>query len=215
MGGYFEKKLIELLPPFYRERDETGELQTFLEIPAKTLDDLKALIDAFPALFDIDGCQDRWLPFLGALVGHRFDPLENAARQRRQIREAIEIYRRKGTLPALRRTLADRGWQGQIEETFRRALRLNRRARLGISKLPGSIYSLGAYRVESGHVVPGLRDHLRFHHPAGTRAFFRQWLILVDSLELGGPAEGPWQAPAEVRRICWATPRPSWWATMP
>ncbi len=182
MAPYFEKKLIELLPPLYRERDETGDLEAFLKIPATTLDELKEHIDRFPDLFDVNRCEARFLPLLGEIVGHRFDPLADAEVQRREIREAIEIYRRKGTLLAIGRALADYGWRGRIEETFRQALRLNRRAVVGRSKLPGSIYSLGAYRVESDTVTPGLRDRLSFHHPAGTRAFFMQWLALLMSV---------------------------------
>ena len=117
------------------------------------------------------------------MVGHRFDPLTDAETQRREIREAIEIYRRKGTLPAIGRALAEDGWSGRIEETFRQALRLNRRGVVGRSKLPGRVYSLGAYRMISDTVAPGLRERLAFHHPAGTRVFFLQWLALVMSAE--------------------------------
>ena len=198
MDAYFEKKLVELLPPLYRERDETGDLESFLKVPAATLDELKELMDRLPELFDVERCEHRWLPYLGEVVGHRFDPRGDADRQRRQIREAIEIYRHKGTLPALGRALIDLEWRGRIEETYRQALRLNRRSVVGRAKLPGTIFSLGAYRVESDHVVPGLRDGLRFHHPTGTRAFFRQWLILLLSLELGAE---PLTA-RQIQRVC-------------
>ena len=182
MAPYFEKKLIEVLPPLYKERDETGDLEAFLSVAATTLDELKEHIDRFGDLFDVNRCDPRFLSLLGEVVGHRFDPLADAETQRRDIREAIEIYRRKGTLPAIGRALAEDGWSGRIEETFRQALRLNRRGVLGRSKLPGTIYSLGAYRVESDTVTPGLRDRLRFHHPAGTRVFFRQGLALLMSM---------------------------------
>ena len=118
MASYFEKKLIDLLPPLYRERDGSGDLQALLNVPAASLDELKELIDRFPELFDVDRCEDRFLPFLGEIVGHRFDPLADAQTQRKLIREAVEIYRRKGTIPAISRSLTDIGWQGGIEETF-------------------------------------------------------------------------------------------------
>ena len=70
-------------------------------------------------------------------------------RVRRLIREAIEIYRRKGTIPAIGRSLVDIGWEGRIEETFHKALRLNRRSVVGRAKLPGLIYSLGVYRIDA------------------------------------------------------------------
>jgi phage tail-like protein len=182
MSSYFEKKLIDLLPDLYRESDETGDLETFLKIPAATLDEIKLLIDRFPEIFNIDQCEDRFLPFLGQIVGHRFDPLVGAAVQRRLIREAVEIYRRKGTIPAVGRSLSSVGWQGRINETFREALRLNHRSTVGRTKLPGMIYSLGVYRIESDNIVQGLRSGLDFHHPAGTRVFFLQWLSSLLSM---------------------------------
>ncbi len=183
MSSYFEKKLIDLLPSLYRERDETGDLETFLKIPATNLDELKLLADRFPEIFDVDRCEDCFLPFLGEIVGHRFDPFSDAAVQRRLIREAVEIYRRKATIPAINRSLTDIGWQGRIDETFRTALRLNRRSTVGHAKLPGMIYSLGVYRIESDNIVQGLRSGLDFHHPAGTKVFFLQWLYSLLSME--------------------------------
>ncbi len=126
MSSYFEKKLIDLLPPLYRERDESGDLDAFLKVPAASLDELKVLAERFPEIFDVGRCEERFLPFLGEIVGHRFDPTVNTAAQRRLIREAVEIYRRKSTIPAIGRSLVDIGWVGRIEETFHKALRLNR-----------------------------------------------------------------------------------------
>jgi len=185
MASYFGKKLIDLLPPLYRERDGSGDLQTLLNVPAASFDEIKELIDRFPELFDVDRCEDRFLPLLGQIVGHRFDPLADAPTQRRRIREAVEIYRRKGTIPAISRSLTDIGWQGGIEETFHRALRLNRRSLVGRSKLPGLIYSLGVYRIESDNILQGIRPALAFHHPASTRVFFLQWLYSLLSMESG------------------------------
>jgi len=182
-GSYFEKKLLDLLPPLYRERDDSGFLSTFLKVPAASLDELKELADRFPEIFDVDRCEERFLPLLAELVGHRFDPLKDAARQRRLIREAVEIYRRKGTIPAIRRSLVEIGWEGRIEETFRKALRLNRRSVVGRARLPGLIYSLGVYRIESARLVQGVRPALVPHHPAGTRVFFLQWLYSLLSME--------------------------------
>lgn len=183
MSSYFEKKLIDLLPPLYRERDESGDLDAFLKVPAASLDELKGLAERFPEIFDIGRCETRFLPFLGGIVGHCFDPTVNTSVQRRLIREAVEIYRRKGTIPAIGRSLVDIGWEGRIEETFHKALRLNRRSVVGRAKLPGLIYSLGVYRIDSDNLVQGVRDALPFHHPAGTRVFFLQWLYTLLSME--------------------------------
>ena len=132
----------------------------------------------------MERCEARFLPFLGGIVGHRFDPTLDASVQRRLIRETVEIYRRKSTIPAIGRSLVDIGWEGRIEETFHKALRLNRRSVVGRAKLPGLIYSLGVYRIDSDNLVQGVREALPFHHPAGTRVFFLQWLYTLLSMEL-------------------------------
>ena len=51
MSSYFDKKLIELLPPLYDREDESSDLKTFLSVPAVTLDELKTLADCFPEIF--------------------------------------------------------------------------------------------------------------------------------------------------------------------
>ena len=145
--AYFEDKLLDLLPPIYRERDESGDLRAFLAIPAATLDEIKSLIDALPNIWNVDACDPRFLPLLSAAVGYSFDPTRDPDVQRREIHEIVEQYRRKGSIPAIRRALINVGWQGEVEETFRSALRLNRRSMIARAKLPGELYSLGVYRI--------------------------------------------------------------------
>ena len=188
MAQPFETRLQDLLPPLYRLRDESGDLAAFLRVPGVSLDQLKELIDRFPLLFDVDRCEERWLPYLAQIVGLPFDPLRSPAENRWRIKEAVPLYRRKGTIPAIHRSLTDLGWQGQIEETFHSALRLNRRARLDCSRLPGRIYSLGVWRVLTELDAPCVREALPFHHPAGTRVFFLAWLR--EALALGSQPGG-------------------------
>jgi phage tail-like protein len=176
MSDWFKNNLLGLLPPLYAHNDEHGDLHTFLSLPAGTLDKLKQAIDDFPAIFDVDRCDERFLPLLAKLVGLQVDATRSPECQRRRIREAIEIYRRKGTIPAMRRDLGALGWQGEFEETFRSALRLNARSRVGRSKLPGLVFSLGVFRVVCKNQTDGLRQALAFHHPAGTRCFWLQML---------------------------------------
>ncbi len=183
MSGYFEDKLIDLLPPIHRERDSTGDLRAFLAVPAATLDEMKNLIDCLPDIWNVDACDPRFLPMLSAVVGYGFDPTRDPDTQRREIREIVEQYRRKGSIPAIRRALVNVGWRGDIEETFRSALRLNRRSVITHAKLPGELYSLGVYRIESRNIVPGIRQALAPQHPAGTRVFFLQWLLSQESME--------------------------------
>lgn len=183
MMAYFEDKLLDLLPPIYREQDTAGDLRAFLAIPAATLDEVKSLIDALPNTWSVDACDPRFLPLLSEIVGYVFDPTRDPDMQRREIREVIEQYRRKGSVPAIRRALINVGWQGEIEETFRNALRLNRRAVIAHAKLPGRIHSLGVYRVESRNIVPMIREILAPQHPAGMRVFFLQWLFSHESAD--------------------------------
>ena len=197
MADWFQNNLIDLLPPLYEHKDESGDLSSLLSLPAGTLDEIKEAIDRFPDIFDVERCDERFLPLLAYLVGHRYDGTDTPENQRRLIREAVEIYRRKGTIPAIGRSLTSIGWEGQIEETFCSALRLNSRSRLSSAKLPGNVFSLGVYRVHSLNLAEGVRDALSFHHPAGTRAFFLQWLATF--LEIGSDLE--FQNAAHVRSV--------------
>lgn len=181
--AHFDDRLLDLLPPIYRERDTDGNLRAFLAIPAATLDEMKNLIDCLPDIWNIDACDPRFLPLVSAIVGYAFDATRDPDVQRREIHEIVEQYRRKGSIPAIRRALINVGWQGEIEETFRRALRLNRRSMIARAKLPGELYSLGVYRIESKNIIPIIRQTLAPQHPAGTRVFFLQWLLSCDSME--------------------------------
>jgi phage tail-like protein len=172
LSNLFAQRLLELLPSVWRERDTQGDLAAFLGVPGPTLDEIQALADAIPTLADVDECDARYLPSLAALVGAEYDPKRDTDAQRRAICDAVEGYRRKATLPAMRLALERLGWQGNIEETFRQTLRLNRRARVNRQKLSGEIFSLGVYRLVSETNILDIRQALLPHHPAGTRRFF-------------------------------------------
>lgn len=183
MSGCFDDKLIDLLPPLYAERDTTGDLRAFLAIPAETLDEIRGLIDRLPDIWNVDACDPQFLPLLAAIVGYSFDETLDPDTQRREIAEIIEHYRRKGSVPAIWRSLTNVGWEGEIDETFRSALRLNKRSITNHAKLPGRIHSLGVYRVECRNLVREVRSALAEHHPAGMKVFFLQWLLSRESME--------------------------------
>ncbi len=186
MSGYFADKLPDLLPPIYRERDTAGDLRAFLTIPAETLDEIKSLIDRLPDIWNVDTCDPRFLPLVSAIVGYSFDPTRDPDTQRREIAEIVEQYRRKGSIPAIGHSLINVGWEGEIDETFRSALRLNKRSCTNASKLPGRIYSLGVYRIICENITSGLRDALREHSPAGTKVFYIQWMRSDESMPTDG-----------------------------
>ena len=168
----FSMRLMDLLPSVYREHDTEGDLAAFLGVPGATLDEIQEHIDRMPRAWDVDQCEPRYLPLLAALVGVELNTRQDTASQRRAIREAVEGYRKKATLPAIRRALERIGWEGSVEETSRETVRLNRHATLNRHRLPGEMYSLGVYRLVSETRVAGIRAALAPHHPAGTRCFF-------------------------------------------
>jgi len=172
--SWFDTHLLDLLPSVWRERDTTGDLAAFLKIPAATLDEFKNRVDALPSVFDVDDCDPAFLPLFAALIGWPLDPDAHTDVQRRALREAVEFYRRKGTIPAIVRSLENIGWRGRLFETFRAMLRMNRRARLNAFRLAGTVFNQGVYRVESDNIMPGIRTVLAPHHPAGARVFFLQ-----------------------------------------
>ena len=75
----------------YEHNDEAGDLRTFLSLPAGTFDELKQAIDDFPTIFDVDHCDERFLPLLARLVGLEVDGTCSPDCQRRRVREAVEV----------------------------------------------------------------------------------------------------------------------------
>lgn len=164
------ERLEGLLPDLYLIEDVSGDLHVLLGIIGPTLDGIMDRMTALPDLVDVDACPPDFLPFLAGVVGVSYDPTLDPAPQRRAIREAIEQYRRQGTLDGLRRDLQALSWQGIIIETHRQVMRLGTRSRLNRQKLPGQRYNLGIYGVTG--VTPDdqtISLVLARHHPAGTR----------------------------------------------
>lgn len=177
MSGWFSEHLSDLVPSLYLQGKESEDLKTFLKLPLGELDRFKELTDSFPDLFDVEKANPLTLALLAQSVGVEFNGQSPPETERRKIKEAVPRYRRKGTLPALERDLRALGWEGYIDESFQETLRLNLRALLNKSRLTGQLSGHGVYRIHSFNVVPGLREIQKFHHPAGTRAFWDQWLI--------------------------------------
>jgi len=168
------ERLRALLPELYLLEDATNDLWALLQIVGATGDELQQTIADLPVLATAGGCPPDFLPFLAALVGYSYDPFSDPDRQRLGISEALEHYRRQGTLTALLRELQAAGWQGEIFETHRQVLRLNRRSRLNHQRLPGPHYNLGVFLVDCLTLVTGIADIVARHQPAGTRGWIRQ-----------------------------------------
>ena len=163
-----KEMMIWLLPEVYKTSDTSGDLDIFLSIIGLTLDELKERIDRIPRLASPRHCPPDFLVYLAALVGAEYDPRASPTPQRQRIREAIERYRRNGTTLGLDRELGRLGWDGEIDETFRKILRLNYRSRLGRQKLPGHRYNHGIYGITDPVDNDEFLATVLRHQPAGT-----------------------------------------------
>ena len=189
MAGWFQDHVRDFIPQQYLTGESSADLRTFLQLPLEELDRFKELADRFPDLFDVALADPIPLSLLGQGVGINVDGTSAPEIERRRIMEAIPRFQRKGTLPALERDLRALGWDGLITENYRDACRLNLRADLNRCRLAGIINSHGVYQIQSFNHVQGLRDAQRFHHPAGTRAFWMQWFLEQLSLVEGVTAD--------------------------
>jgi len=177
----FAERLRALLPELYLLEDTRNDLLALLHIVGATGDELHQAIERLPTVATADTCPPDFLSFLSALVGYAYDPLAEPERQRLGIVEALERYRRQGTLVALCRELTAHGWQGEIVETHQRVMRLNRRGRLNRQRLPGPHYNLGVFLVDCLTLVEGVAEIVARHQPAGTRGWIRQGHALIST----------------------------------
>jgi len=150
--SYFEDRLLALLAQTHHQQDN-GDLRDFLGIFAPTLDSMKAMIDVFPQLWDLDHVPDEYLPYLGALIGYPYNYTRDPDVQRKLIRFRIEFYRRKGTRASLARILEENGVTATILE---------------------NVPEEGVYQVIADSPPPWLPPLLEEAHPAGTK-----WVYLV------------------------------------
>lgn len=166
----FAERLQALMPDMYLIEDETGDMEILLQLIGLTLDDVQQAIAGLPMLASVDRCPPDFLSWLAGLVAVSYDPLSTPDSQRRAIREAIEQYRRLGSMSGLQYDLHMLEWSGEIIETHHQVMRLGTRSQLNQQKLPGHFHNLGIYQVTD--IAPTdqqLLEVLDKHHPAGTR----------------------------------------------
>ena len=165
----FADKLYSLLAQAHRQEDN-GDLKDFLAVFAPTLDWLKALIDGFPELWDLDAVPDEFLPYLGALIGYPYNYTRDPDVQRKLIRFRIEFYRRKGTRASLERILEENGVAATILE---------------------NVPHEGVYQVIADTPPSWLPELLEEVHPAGTKwVYFINWAKYTDDLTVPVTATG-------------------------
>lgn len=111
----YEILLDRYLPTTYKRRlvstDLTPQvLNLFHKAVANGFTDLENLVNQLPDLLDANAVAEALLPNLGNLFNLRFRS-DDPTRWRRQIKQAIPLYKAKGTLPALEEALDQAGVQ--------------------------------------------------------------------------------------------------------
>ncbi len=133
-------KLIELLPSIYRNMDlidplkkmdvgfgEEGQLERFLHVFENELDKAQCYIEHILDMIDIDKTPCEILPYIAALVGLEPNLDLDCDEQRREIRDAVNVYRKKGTIKGLQqlaRTFTD--FNVYVVEFYNNILILNK-----------------------------------------------------------------------------------------
>lgn len=99
------------LPAIYRAESNGPLLQRMLALFESVLDDEEALIDGLPALFDPgaapdDASGEAWLDWLAGWLAFELDETWGEPQRRAALAGAFALYRRQGTVAALRQFLA-------------------------------------------------------------------------------------------------------------
>lgn len=104
------ERMWALVPGWTRYRDERdggGLLRGLVEALGVGLDAVRADVDRLLDDMFVDTCDERLISLIGDLVGVSIDPNIPTSRQRHQVKYALHLRRRKGTVAQLE-TL---GWQ--------------------------------------------------------------------------------------------------------
>jgi phage tail-like protein len=97
---------LEYLPAVYREDPDAADFtERFLSLFDATIGDLDRAIDRAPALLDADGVPDAALPWLARFLDIAVDAAWTPAQRRAIIDAAPDLYRRRGTVGGLARTI--------------------------------------------------------------------------------------------------------------
>ena len=97
---------LELLPAVYREDPEAADFtERFLSLFDATIGDLDRAIERAPALLDADGVAEPALPWLARFLDIVLDASWTPAQRRAIIEAAPDLYRRRGTVGGLSRTI--------------------------------------------------------------------------------------------------------------
>jgi len=107
MSTFFKDNLLMFLPEEFAIRDldtitlgpdgeERGDLGTLLEVVAISLDEFDNFAEQFTSIFDVDTCDEKYLPYLAKMVNYPLSDRDDVESKRLQIKNAVEWYKRKG-----------------------------------------------------------------------------------------------------------------------
>lgn len=105
---YFQNNIQKFLPyeywrldgKTYDEGGGEGDLATYMEVFAISLDEVKQAIDDFTKIFDIDHCPSRYLRVIAELLSFPLEDTDSTSAQRGQLKDAIHWYKTKGSRKA-------------------------------------------------------------------------------------------------------------------
>lgn len=97
---------IDSLPIVYRDNpDAEAFTERFLALFDAATEDIDSSIERLPALLDSDGVAPEVLPWLGTFLDVAMDPSWSVERRRRVLAAIPDLYRRRGTVTGLERSV--------------------------------------------------------------------------------------------------------------
>jgi hypothetical protein len=121
--------ILKYLPDEFAAKDVSDDLRQFLQVVAFSMDEFYCFIKDFTTIFDPDKCDPKYLKHLAKLINYplntrSFDSevpsIREAAvgRARRQLRQAVEVYKRKGLHEAFKILFYSLGYYIEVVELW-------------------------------------------------------------------------------------------------
>ncbi|MHC5054541.1 MAG: phage tail protein I [Planctomycetota bacterium] len=102
MAKPYAEHIRDSLPAEYRARDEAGFLRRMLSLFGDELAALEDKVDGIRNHLSPERAPDEFLPWLSSWVALVLDETWSVEKRRQLIREALELYRWRGTIRGLR-----------------------------------------------------------------------------------------------------------------
>lgn len=180
------RPLIDRLPQVHRELDIDGVLSRFLGVVDTSIDNAMAKAEALYALRDVREIPDKYLGFLGDLVGHVWRYDKSSPWNRHRIRSAINRYSYKGTDLAKQDIITEYGGIPlAITDMASKLLVLGKQGRLGRSDctlIDNNLNHDGSFVFEIDHRV----DTQAFYNEFATQrpVGYLYWFSIQEPLYL-------------------------------